>query len=156
MRKNVLIQTVLAAMVFEAAVSFGAAAQNAPSTPEEREQKLIEMCEERVETMSRDFELEDWQAFYVDSILKHDYLEMQKEMEQLSRQRISNSSIYQDVQDKWAEQMDVAFRKVFNDTQWARYWKTGGEKAAKAREKRRLQAREALNPKEKGNKKHKK
>ncbi|MBR5300431.1 MAG: hypothetical protein IKU36_09315 [Bacteroidales bacterium] len=101
---------------------------------------LMEQAEMEADRLQRLLYLEDWQTFYVDSILKHDYSAMLAEYEQLQKAKVSNASIYQLVQDKWKDKMDEAFRKVFNDEQWSRYLKNGAGKAQKGRAKRKAKA----------------
>jgi hypothetical protein len=48
--------------------------------------------------------------------------------------------MYQVIHDKWMEQIDATYKKIFNPQQWAAYLKSGAAKAQKAREKRRAQA----------------
>lgn len=124
--------------------TYAAQAQEKPKSPEEMEEEIINMCEEKADNMAQELDLEDWQVFYVDSIMKHDYLEMQREMQTLSRQRVSNTEIYQRVQDKWMDCIDMAFRKVFDDSQWDKYLRSGAGKAAKMRQKRAQKAQDAL------------
>jgi hypothetical protein len=45
--------------------------------------------------------------------------------------------MYQVVQDKWMEQIDNTYKKIFNPQQWAAYLKSGAGKMQKAREKRK-------------------
>ena len=101
---------------------------------------LMEQAEMEADRLQRLLYLEDWQTFYVDSILKHDYSAMFAEYEQLQKAKVSNASIYQSVQDKWKDKMDEAFHKVFNDEQWAKYLKNGAGKAQKGRAKRKAKA----------------
>ena len=82
-------------------------------------------------------DLEDWQVFYVDSTLKHDYPAMMAEYDQLSKSKVSNQSLYQQVYDKWMEQVDKTYRRIFTDEQWAAYLKSGAARAQKARDKRK-------------------
>ena len=104
------------------------------------EPDILEQAEMEADRLQRLLYLEDWQTFYVDSILKHDYSAMLAEYEQYQKAKVSNSSIYIAVQDKWRDKMDAAFRKVFNDEQWAKYLKNGAAKAQKGREKRKAKA----------------
>ena len=82
-------------------------------------------------------DLEDWQVFYVDSILKHDYTAMMAEADKLRAAKVANSSLYVEVNDRWMEKIDAAYRKIFTDEQWAAYLKQGAGKAQKARAKRK-------------------
>ncbi len=104
------------------------------------EPDILEQAEMEADRLQRLLYLEDCQTFYVDSILKHDYSAMLAEYEQLQKAKVSNSSIYQSVQDKWKDKIDEAFSKVFDDEQWARYLKNGAGKAQKGRAKRKAKA----------------
>lgn len=110
----------------------------------ERQPSLEERCESETDRLQNLLDLEDWQAFYVDSILKHDYKAMQEEFDRLQKEKVSSYNIYQGVQDKWMEKMDQAFRKLFSDEQWAAYLKQGAARQQKAREKRRAKAAKQL------------
>ena len=102
----------------------------------QEEPDFYELAEKETERLQRTVKLEDWQVFYVDSILVHDYMAMNDDLQRLQANKVSNSSIYQSIQDKWMDQIDSAFRKFFSDEQWAAYLKQGAAKAQKARAKR--------------------
>ena len=76
------------------------------------------------------------QEFYLDSILTHDYFAMRDEIMEKSRAKVNNMDVYQAIQDKWAERIYVAFRKVLDDEQWEKYLKGGAGREKKARDKR--------------------
>ena len=103
----------------------------------EKPKDIFEQAEEEADRLQRVLDLEDWQVFYVDSILKHDLPAMMAEYDKLRASKVSNSSLYIAVQDKWMDRIDVAYRRIFNDMQWAAYLKSGAAKAQKAREKRK-------------------
>ncbi len=124
---NILAVTLCLAMA-----SFSLSAQE-----NEKEPSLEERCEQEADRLERLLELEPWQTFYVDSILKHDYAAMRSEYDKLRASKVENLNIYQEVQDKWMDSIDKAYRKVFDDAQWALYLKQGGARAQKARDKRR-------------------
>ncbi len=107
---------------------------------QDMQKTLIERAEEEADRLQRVLELEDWQVFYVDSTLKHDYPAMMAEYEKLQASKVSNSSLYIAVQDKWMDRIDATYRKIFNDQQWAMYLKSGAARAQKAREKRKANA----------------
>ena len=114
---------------------FAAGAQQ-PQTEEEELKQLREIIDKTVENYEGVLRLEDWQSFYVDSILTHDYTALSQELKALRAAKRNNSDTYQQVQDKWAEQSYVALQKVFNEEQWAKYLKTGAARDKKARDKR--------------------
>lgn len=98
---------------------------------------MMERIEQEADRLQRVLDLEDWQVFYVDSILKHDYTAMMAEADRLRAAKVANSSLYIEVNDRWMEKIDAAYRKIFTDEQWTAYLKQGAGKAQKARAKRK-------------------
>ena len=107
-----------------------------PQSEEEQLKQMRETIDRTVENYENLLDLEDWQTFYVDSILTHDYEAMRLELKGLQAAKISNSDVYQQIQDKWAEQIYAAMEKVFNEQQWQKYLKAGAARDKKARDKR--------------------
>ena len=105
-------------------------------TPEQQEKEFRESIEKEVDRIADNLDLDDWQIFYVDSILIHDYTAMQQEMMELNSAKVSNMDIYYAAQDKWMEAIYNSFQKIFTDEQWAKYLKTGAARDKKARDKR--------------------
>ena len=105
-------------------------------SPQQQEKKLQDSINEQIDNYTDLLKLEPWQVFYVDSILNHDFKAMQAEMMSLTSSRVTNTDLYQFVQDKWMENIYTGFRGVLTDEQWVRYLKTGGSKDKKARDKR--------------------
>ena len=101
---------------------------------------VTEMAATEAERLERLLGLEYWQVFYVDSTLQHDYQAMKDELTELSKAKVSNSSMYIAVQDKWMEKIDSTYRKYFTDSQWKAYLKSGAAKQQKAREKRKVKS----------------
>lgn len=99
-------------------------------------------AEAEADRLQRTLDLEDWQVFYVDSTLKHDLAAIMTEYQKLQGSKVSNMSMYQSVQDKWMDQIDATYKKIFTEEQWAEYLKTGAGKAIKAREKRKAKAQD--------------
>jgi hypothetical protein len=98
---------------------------------------IYEQIENEADRLQRTLDLEDWQVFYVDSTLKHDFPAMQAEMMKLSDAKVSNRDMYMQVQDRWMDQIDATYQRIFTEEQWAAYLKQGAGKAQKAREKRK-------------------
>ena len=107
---------------------------------QEEQPDIFEQAEMEADRLQRVLDLEDWQVFYVDSTLKHDFAAMMAEYEELRNSKVSNTSMYVAVQDKWMEQIDATYRKIFTEEQWAAYLKQGAAKAQKARAKRKAKA----------------
>lgn len=114
--------------------SFVAFAQNEDGKTDE--ERLYELVEEQVEKMTENLSLDPAQEFYVDSIMLHDYTELQAELNAMSKSRVSNADLYVQVQDKWMEKMYREFEKLFTPEQWDKYLKSGALRDKKARDKR--------------------
>ena len=126
-------------MVLSSALMFMVAGVEA-SAQQQEQPDIYEQAETEADRLQRLLDLEDWQTFYVDSTLKHDFPAMMEEFTQLQTSKVSNTSIYQDVRDRWMDQIDATYKRIFTEEQWAAYLKSGAGKAQKAREKRRLKA----------------
>lgn len=105
--------------------------------PQKREKEFFENLDKQIGQLTSQLDLEDWQVFYVDSILTHDYQAMQKELMALQQKKVSNTDIYNEVAFRWQDRIDESLQKVFNEDQWAKYQKNGAARAKKARDKRR-------------------
>jgi DNA segregation ATPase FtsK/SpoIIIE-like protein len=101
-------------------------------------QEIQEQIEKEAERLERVLDLEDWQVFYVDSTLMHDFPAMQAELKELADSKVSNRDMYISVQDKWMDQIDATYKRIFTEEQWAAYLKQGAAKAQKARAKRKV------------------
>ena len=119
------------------AVIFFVAMPQLASAQQQDVPSLEEQIEKEAERLERVLGLEDWQVFYVDSTLMHDFPAMQAEMKKLSESKVSNRDMYIMVQDKWMDQIDATYKRIFTEEQWAAYLKQGAAKAQKARAKRR-------------------
>lgn len=111
-------------------------AQQSQTDPEKEEKQMRTAIDTQIETYTRTLKLEDWQVFYLDSIMTHDYTAMRDEVKSLSEAKVGNADAYQMVQDKWMEKMYQAFDKVLDREQWTKYQKSGAGRDKKARDKR--------------------
>ena len=123
-----------------AGFSFSAEAQEQSAEEKKAEKEFYESIDKEVERLTNLLELEDWQAFYVDSILTHDYKAMQDELKALSAKKVSNPDLYYEIQYKWMDTIYYAFEKYFDEDQWAKYLKSGAARDKKARDKKRTNA----------------
>ncbi len=120
-------------LIVALSISIGAMAQE---TPQDKDKMLRENIDKTLERYEKTLELEYWQVFYMDSILTHDYSAMMAELEEKSKAKVENSTIYQKVQDKWNEQIYNSIHKILNEEQWNKYLKQGAAREKKARDKR--------------------
>ena len=107
-------------MVLSSALMFMVAGVEA-SAQQPEQPDIYEQAENEADILQRLLDLEDWQTFYVDSTLKHDFPAMMEEFTQLQTSKVSNTSIYQDVRDKWMDQIDATYKRIFTEEQWAAY-----------------------------------
>ena len=126
----------LAAALLAGSVALRAQNQ-APQTPEQKEKQRMEYIDAQVKKLVEQLDLEYWQEFYVDSTLTHDLTAMEEELADLQKTKVGNVDIYQSVQDKWMQQIDDTYKRFFNEDQWKKYWKSSGQRAQKARDKRK-------------------
>lgn len=103
---------------------------------EEANKQYQESIQDEIHHLEISLKLDDWQVFYLDSIMVHDYNAMRDELMELQKAKVGNNDIYYDVQDKWNEQIYNSLHKVFDDAQWQKYLKQGAQKAKKDRDKR--------------------
>ena len=101
---------------------------------------IYEQAEMEADRLQKVLDLEDWQVFYVDSTLKHDLPAMMAEYEELRKSKVNNTSMYQAVQDKWMDQVDRTYQRIFSSEQWTLYLKSGAARAQKVRAKRKEKA----------------
>ena len=108
-----------------------------------KEPTMEELAAKEADRLAALLDLNDWQVFYVDSTLQHDYVAMDAEMKALQQSKVSNTDLYVSVQDKWMQQIYDSYQKFFDEDQWAKYLKTGAARQQKARDKRREKAAKA-------------
>ena len=131
-----IIRSIVLCAVLSAGFSLSLAAQNMTDEEKKAEKEFHDSLEREIERLTNVLKLEDWQVFYVDSIMTHDYKAMQEELNDLRSKKVSNTDMYYDIQDKWQENMYVAFEKIFDENQWAKYLKSGAARDKKNRDKR--------------------
>ena len=118
-------------------------AQNQPQSPQEQEKQMTEFIDKEVKRLSDMLDLEYWQEFYVDSTLTHDLKARNAEMEDLQNAKVENTDLYQAVFDKWMQQIDDTYKRIFTEEQWDKYWKARGKRAQKDRDRRKEKALKA-------------
>ena len=132
MKSNLLLIISLAAVLM---LAFQA--ESSAQTPT-KQTDVAEKAELEADRLQQLLDLDDWQVFYVDSTLKHDYPALMAEYAELDAAKITNTSMFQMVYDKWMDQIDKTYKRIFTEEQWAEYLKSGAARAQKAREKRKV------------------
>lgn len=126
---TIIVATILASSVF----SIGVFAQS----QDKKEPSMEELASQEADRLGETLDLADWQIFYVDSTLQHDYIALDAELKDLQKSKVGNTDIYVAVQDKWMQQIYNTFQKIFDEDQWNAYLKSGAAKQQKARDKRK-------------------
>ena len=103
---------------------------------QEQEPNMENIINTQVDNLTRSFQLDEVQVFFVDSILNYNYNAMMDEMQEARKIGASNSDTFQGISDKWLDATDVAFEKIFTEEQWAKYMKSSYGKEKKRRDKR--------------------
>ena len=134
--RRIIRSIVLCAVLFSG-FSLGLAAQEMTAEEKKAEKEFYESIEREIDRLTNTLKLEDWQVFYVDSIMTHDYKAMQEELRALQAKKVSNTDMYYDIQYKWQDSIYEAFHKVFDEDQWAKYLKNGAARDKKNRDKTR-------------------
>jgi len=132
-----IIRSILLCAVLSAGFSLSLAAQEMTADEKKAEKDFHDSVEREIDRLASLLKLEDWQVFYVDSILNHDYKAMQAELKVLQEQKVTNTDMYYDIQYKWQDKIYEAYEKLFDENQWAKYLKSGAARDKKARDKKR-------------------
>lgn len=104
-----------------------------------------EFAEQEVSRLEKLLKLDEYQAFYVDSILQHDMQGMMDEIQEMQRAGMQEMSSFRIVQDRWRKQIEAAYQKIFTPEQWEKYLIDSGQKKSdkkKSREERRRKREE--------------
>ena len=119
-----------------AALSLSCFQAYAQDQEKDEAKQIEEYIQASLEQLERTLKLESWQVFYLDSILTHDYNGLAAELKQMQSSKVTNTELYSQAQDKWAEQIYTAFQGVLKEDQWNKYLKSGAAREKKARDKR--------------------
>lgn len=131
------VYSVMLCVAFFTGFSLNSAAQAQSADEKQAEKDFYDSVEREIDRLTNMLDLEGWQVFYVDSILVHDYRAMQAELQDLQRQKVTNTDLFYDIQYKWQDKIYEAYQKIFNEDQWAKYLKNGAARDKKSRDKRR-------------------
>lgn len=110
---------------------------------DKKQPTMEELATQEADRLASLLDLEDWQLFYVDSTLQHDYVAMDAELKDLQKAKVGNADLYVAAQDRWMEQIEKKYKEVFTEAQWTKYLKSGAARAQKARAKRQEKAAKA-------------
>ena len=132
-----IIRSIVLCAVLSAGFSLSLAAQNMTEEDKKAEKEFHDSLEREIDRLTGLLKLEDWQVFYVDSILNHDYKAMQDELKDLQSKKVTNTDMYYDIQYKWQDRIYEAYEKIFDENQWAKYLKSGAAREKKNRDKKR-------------------
>ena len=142
MTRDIIIKLMLTLAVLISATVLRAQNEEEEKTPED-------MATEEANRLERLLKLEPHQTFFIDSILQHDMKALHDEIEALKTSGTQEYTVYKQVQDRWADQIDSSYRKVLTEYQYMIYRRDIGKlskeelKVLKAIEKAEKKARKA-------------
>lgn len=122
------------AIFLVAALSLAALPAALAQEPQEPDMETV--INTQIDNLTRAYDLDDVQVFFVDSILHYNFYAMMEEMQEARKIGASNSDTYQVISDKWMDATDAAFEKLFTKEQWTKYLKSSYGKEKKRRDKR--------------------
>ena len=142
MTRDIIIKLMLTLAVLASTTVLRAQNGEGERTPEE-------IATEEANRLERLLKLEPHQTFFIDSILQHDMKALHDEIEALKTSGTQEYTVYKQVQDRWADQIDSSYRKVLTEYQYMIYRRDIGKlskeelKVLKAMEKAEKKARKA-------------
>lgn len=105
------------------------------SAQEQGQKDPEEIAIEQAEKFERSLSLLPHQAFFIDSIMRHDMVAMSDEMKALQNSGTQEYTAFKQVRDKWLAQIDSSFKKVLDEEQWIKYLKMTGKYVKPKKEK---------------------
>lgn len=100
------------------------------------ESEIKELVTKQISNLTNQFQLDEIQEFFVDSILWNNIPAMIEEYEAVKKTGATIQESYQVVADKWSDATDKALEKVFTKEQWSKYLKSSFGKEKEKRDKR--------------------
>lgn len=94
---------------------------------EQKEKSPEEIALELTERMGKDLSLNPTQLFYVDSILRFNYIALYEEVQKMKDMGMQDGRNYKVVYDKWNDKSLNAFKKVLDEQQYITYLKMIGK-----------------------------
>ena len=128
---------VVAAIALSLSGTICRAQQNQP----DKEQDFDDAISKQVESMVDRYNLDDYQAFKLDTLLQHFIPIYNAEIKKVKDSGAAQIASYQTVVDKWGEFFDNEYEKILNEEQWKRYLKSPAGREKKKRDKRLAAAR---------------
>ncbi|MBE6224856.1 MAG: hypothetical protein E7122_06485 [Bacteroidales bacterium] len=94
---------------------------------EQPEKSPEEMAIEEAERLEQELKLSGTQMFYVDSILRHDFVLMYEDVEALKQRGSQDMNTYKAVSEKWIQKICNALKPYLDEQQYIRYLKLIGK-----------------------------
>lgn len=94
---------------------------------DQKQKSPEEIAWEHVEKLEKELNLTSSQAFYVDSILVHNYTGVMEEFEQMHKAGMQNPETYRSLNEKWEARTEEAMKKVLDEQQFIGFLKHVGK-----------------------------
>ena len=99
----------------------------ADAQQEQKQKSPEEIAYEHVEQLEKELHLTSAQAFYVDSILVHNYTGVMEEFETMHKGGMQNPETYKSLNEKWEARTEEAMKKVLDEQQYIGFLKHIGK-----------------------------
>ena len=99
---------------------------NSAYAQQQEEKTPEEIAIEQANKLEVDLKLNSTQVFYVDSVLRHNYAELQAEIDNARARGSQDQNTYKTINDKWMFRTFDAFKVILDEQQYIRYLKMMG------------------------------
>lgn len=114
---------------------------NAQQQGEQKPLTQDEIIAKQVENLIERYDLDDFQAFQIDTLLQHFVPIYNEEIKKVKASGASQIDSYQRVMDIWGDFFDTQYQKIFTPEQWNQYMKSSAGREKKKRDKRLAKGR---------------
>lgn len=126
----------VSALLFCLFCSVCAAQQQGQQKPLTQDEMIVKQVEDMVDR----YDLDDYQAFRIDTLLQHYIPIYNEEIQRVKASGASQYQSYQRVVDYWGDFFDSQYQQIFTEGQWKSYLNSAAGREKKKRDKRLAQS----------------
>ena len=99
---------------------------NSAYAQQQEEKTPEEIAIEQANKLETELKLNSTQVFYVDSVLRHNYTELQAEIDKARSRGSQDANTYKTINEKWMHRTFDAFKAILDEQQYIKYLKMMG------------------------------
>ena len=99
---------------------------NSAYAQQQEEKTPEEIAIEQANKLETELKLNSTQVFYVDSVLRHNYTELQAEIDKARSRGSQDANTYKTRNEKWMHRTFDAFKAILDEQQYIKYLKMMG------------------------------